>query len=151
MPASPIRVRPGSRVLMHLLNASAVENRTIALPGHEFHVLALDGNPVPNPRSVKVLTLGPGERIDAIVEMNQPGVWILGAIDDATRQGGLGVVVEFAEPAPASRSGWRRNPGSTGTTRCSAVVRCRQTARTDHRDGLRKSARWRPATSTCIR
>ena len=29
----PIRVRPGSRVLMHLLNASAVENRTIALPG----------------------------------------------------------------------------------------------------------------------
>jgi FtsP/CotA-like multicopper oxidase with cupredoxin domain len=92
----PIRVRPGSRVLMHLLNASAVENRTIALPGHEFHVLALDGNAVPNPRSVKVLTLGPGERIDAIVEMNQPGVWILGAIDEATRQSGLGVVVEYA-------------------------------------------------------
>ncbi len=29
----PIRVRPGTRVLMHLLNASAVENRTIALRG----------------------------------------------------------------------------------------------------------------------
>jgi FtsP/CotA-like multicopper oxidase with cupredoxin domain len=28
--------------------------------------------------------------------MNQPGVWILGAVDDATRQGGLGVVVEYA-------------------------------------------------------
>src|ERR1700733_7158624 len=92
----PIRVRPGSRVLMHLLNASAVENRTIALPGHEFHVLALDGNAVPNPRAVKVLTLGPGERIDALVEMNPPGVWVLAATDDATRQGGLGVVVEYA-------------------------------------------------------
>jgi FtsP/CotA-like multicopper oxidase with cupredoxin domain len=105
----PIRVRPGSRVLMHLLNASAVENRTIALPGHEFQVLALDGNAVPNPRAVKVLTLGPGERIDAMVEMNQPGVWILGAIDDATRQGGLGVVVEYAGQHRAPQ--WVAQPG----------------------------------------
>src|SRR5579862_665508 len=73
----PIRVRPGQRVLLHLLNASAVENRTIALPGHEFHVLALDGNPVPTPQNAKVITLGPGERVDALVEMNHPGVWIL--------------------------------------------------------------------------
>ena len=29
----PIRVRPGQRVLMHVLNASAIENRSIALPG----------------------------------------------------------------------------------------------------------------------
>ena len=58
----PIRVRPGSRVLMHLLNASAVENRTIALPGHEFHVLALDGNPVPNPRRQST---DPGPRASA--------------------------------------------------------------------------------------
>jgi len=91
----PVRVRTGMRVLMHLLNASAIENRTIALPGHEFHVIALDGNPVPEPRAVSVLTLGPGERIDAIVEMKQPGVWILGSTDDPTRNAGLGVVVEY--------------------------------------------------------
>jgi FtsP/CotA-like multicopper oxidase with cupredoxin domain len=106
----PIRVRPGSRVLMHVLNASAVENRTIALPGHQFHVLALDGNPVPNPRAVKVLTLGPGERIDALVEMNQPGVWILGATDDATRQNGLGVVVEYAGQHRPPQ--WTAQPGN---------------------------------------
>ena len=92
----PIRVKPGMRVLFHLLNASAVENRVIALPGHTFHVLALDGNAVPAPQAVEVLTLGPGERIDAYVEMNQPGVWILGAVDDPTRNGGLGIVVEYA-------------------------------------------------------
>jgi FtsP/CotA-like multicopper oxidase with cupredoxin domain len=92
----PIRVRPGSRVLVHLLNASAVENRQVALPGHEFHVLALDGNPVPTPQTAKVITLGPGERVDAYIEMNSPGVWILGATDDATRNAGLGVVVEYA-------------------------------------------------------
>ena len=45
----PIRVQPRQRVLMHLLNASAMENRRIALPGHQFQVLALDGNPVPTP------------------------------------------------------------------------------------------------------
>jgi FtsP/CotA-like multicopper oxidase with cupredoxin domain len=42
-----------------------------------------------------VLTLGPGERIDAYIEMNQPGVWILGSTDDATRNAGLGVIVEY--------------------------------------------------------
>ena len=92
----PIRVRQGTRLLVHLLNASAVENRTIALPGHEFHVLALDGNPVPTPQTAKVLTLGPGERIDAYIMMNRPGVWILGSTDDMARNAGLGVVIEYA-------------------------------------------------------
>jgi FtsP/CotA-like multicopper oxidase with cupredoxin domain len=92
----PIRVREGTRVLFHLLNASALENRTIALAGHEFHVIALDGNPVPTPGPAPVMTLGPGERVDAYVEMNRPGVWILGATDNGTRAAGLGVVIEYA-------------------------------------------------------
>jgi FtsP/CotA-like multicopper oxidase with cupredoxin domain len=91
----PIRVKQGQRVLVHILNASALENRQIALPGHQFQVLALDGNKVPNPKPVSVLTLGAGERIDAIVEMNQPGVWILGSTTDMERAGGLGVIVEY--------------------------------------------------------
>ena len=92
----PIRVKPGERVMFHFLNASAIENRHIALPGHKFNVVALDGNPVPVPASMDVLMLGPGERIDAIVEMNQPGVWILGAPEDPVREGGLGIVIEYA-------------------------------------------------------
>jgi len=92
----PIRVKPGERVLFHFLNASAIENRHLALPGHKFNVIALDGNPVPTPAAVDVLMLGPGERIDAMVEMNQPGVWILGAPEDPVREGGLGVVIEYA-------------------------------------------------------
>ncbi len=105
----PIRVRQGTRVLVHLLNASALENRTIALPGHEFHVLALDGNPVPVPRAAKVLTLGPGERIDAYIEMNQPGVWILGSTFDPLRMAGLGVVIEYANMHREPR--WVAQPG----------------------------------------
>jgi FtsP/CotA-like multicopper oxidase with cupredoxin domain len=92
----PIRVRQGQRVLMHLLNASAIENRNIAFPGHQFHVLALDGNPVPSPKAVDQVAIGPGERVDAYVEMNQPGIWIMGAPEDDIRNGGLGIVVEYA-------------------------------------------------------
>jgi FtsP/CotA-like multicopper oxidase with cupredoxin domain len=92
----PIRVRPGERVLFHFLNASAIENRHLALPGHKFTVIALDGNPVPVPAEVSVLMLGPGERVDAWVAMNQPGVWILGAPEDPVREGGLGIVIEYA-------------------------------------------------------
>jgi FtsP/CotA-like multicopper oxidase with cupredoxin domain len=62
--------------MFHFLNASAIEIRHIALPGHKFNVTGLDGNPVPTPAAMDVLMLGPGERIDAWVEMNQPGVWI---------------------------------------------------------------------------
>ena len=92
----PIRVKQGQRVLFHILNGSATEMRSLALPGHTFRVIALDGNPVPNPISVPVLWLGTAERVSAIVEMNHPGVWILGDLDDDDRRHGMGIVVEYA-------------------------------------------------------
>ncbi|HYM74430.1 MAG TPA: multicopper oxidase domain-containing protein [Candidatus Dormibacteraeota bacterium] len=92
----PIRVKQGDRVLFHILNGSATEIRSLALPGHSFKVVALDGNPVPNPASVPVLWLGTSERISAVVEMNHPGVWILGDLDDDDRRHGMGIVVEYA-------------------------------------------------------
>ena len=92
----PIRVQQGERVLFHVLNGSATEMRSLALPGHSFRVVALDGNPVPNPVSVPVLWLGTAERISAIVEMNHPGVWILGDLDDDDRHHGMGILVEYA-------------------------------------------------------
>jgi FtsP/CotA-like multicopper oxidase with cupredoxin domain len=92
----PIRVRQGERVMFHFLNASAIENRRLSLPGHKFNIIALDGNPVAVPAAIETLMMGPGERIDAWVEMNRPGVWIMGAPEDAVREGGLGVVIEYA-------------------------------------------------------
>lgn len=92
----PIRVKEGQRVLMHLLNASAIENRRVALAGHRLQVIALDGNPVPSPQLVDSIFLGAGERADVIVEMNQPGVWILGGSEETIRNAGLGVVVEYS-------------------------------------------------------
>lgn len=92
----PIRVRQGQRVLLHILNGSAGETRSLALPGHTFKVVALDGNPVPNPTSVPVLWIGTAERVSAIVEMNHPGVWVLGDLSDDDRERGMGIVIEYA-------------------------------------------------------
>src|SRR5215475_10261838 len=92
----PIRVKQGERVLFHILNGSATEIRSLGLPGHFFQVVALDGNPVPNPLSVPVLWIGTAERISAIVHMDHPGVWILGDLDDGDRGHGMGIVVEYA-------------------------------------------------------
>ena len=92
----PIRVRQGERVLFHVLNASATEIRSLALPGHLFRIVALDGNPVPTPAKVPVLWLGTAERISAIVEMSHPGVWVMGDLADDDRERGMGIVVEYA-------------------------------------------------------
>jgi FtsP/CotA-like multicopper oxidase with cupredoxin domain len=106
----PIRVREGERVLFRLLNASATQNVALALPGHRFTVVTLDGNPVPAQRAVDTLFLAPAERVDAIVEMNRPGVWIFGGIRDEDRQMGLGVVVEYANQSGEPQ--WTAPPSS---------------------------------------
>jgi len=92
----PLRVREGQKVMFRILNANATLLHRLALAGHRFEVTALDGNPVPAPRAVEVLELGTAERIDAIVTMRRPGVWILGDLDDHIRNAGLGMVVEYA-------------------------------------------------------
>jgi len=93
----PVRVKQGERVLFHVLNASAGETRSLALPGHSFRIVALDGNPVPREAEVPLLWLGTAERISAIVEMNHPGVWIMGDLADDDRGHGMGIVVEYAD------------------------------------------------------
>jgi FtsP/CotA-like multicopper oxidase with cupredoxin domain len=105
----PIRVREGQRVMLRILNASATQKHQIALAGHSFNVISLDGNPVPTPRPVDSLAMGPAERVDAMVTMNNPGVWILGEPDDQIRANGLGIVVEYENKSGAQ---WAR-PGST--------------------------------------
>jgi len=92
----PVRVRQGERVLFHVLNGSATEIRSLALPGHSFTVVALDGNATPTSAEVPLLWLGTAERISAIVEMNHPGVWIMGDLADDDRGHGMGIVVEYA-------------------------------------------------------
>jgi FtsP/CotA-like multicopper oxidase with cupredoxin domain len=92
----PLRVRQGERVLMHLVNTSATDPHWIAMAGHSFRVLALDGNAVPSPQTVRMLHLSPAERVCAEVEMDNPGVWVMGEVRKSVMAAGMGMVVEYA-------------------------------------------------------
>lgn len=92
----PLRVKQGERVLMHVLNSSPTEVHWIALAGHGFRIVALDGNDVQQPQTVAMLRLAPAERVSAIVEMKNPGVWILGEVRKHVQTAGMGIVIEYA-------------------------------------------------------
>jgi FtsP/CotA-like multicopper oxidase with cupredoxin domain len=51
---------------------------------------------VPAQATTPVLWLGPAERVSAIVEMNHPGVWVMGDLSDDDRTHGMGIVIEYA-------------------------------------------------------
>jgi FtsP/CotA-like multicopper oxidase with cupredoxin domain len=93
----PVRVKQGERVLLHVLNSSPTEVHWIALAGHSFQVIALDGNPVSQSRTVTMLRLAPAERVCAVVEMNAPGVWVLGEVRKHVQAAGMGIVFEYAD------------------------------------------------------
>jgi FtsP/CotA-like multicopper oxidase with cupredoxin domain len=104
----PLRVKEGQRVLFRMLNASATDEVRVALPGHRFRVIAMDGNPVPRPQDVDFLYLDIGERIDALVEMKNPGVWVFGSLKLDERAMGMGVVVEYA--GKSGEPQWQQPP-----------------------------------------
>ncbi len=92
----PIRVREGERIMFRVLNASATGTHWLALAKHEFTVVGMDGNEVPQPAKVQAVRLAPAERIDLLVEMNHPGVWVFGETRAEIRKSGMGIVVEYA-------------------------------------------------------
>jgi FtsP/CotA-like multicopper oxidase with cupredoxin domain len=92
----PLRVKSGQRVAFQILNSSATEVHWIAFAGHQFRVVALDGNNVAQPGLVSMLRLAPAERVTAVVEMNHPGVWVMGEVRKHIMAAGMGIVVEYA-------------------------------------------------------
>jgi FtsP/CotA-like multicopper oxidase with cupredoxin domain len=92
----PVKVKQGERVMMHILNSSPTEVHWISFTGHSFKVVALDGNSVAEQKAVSMLRLAPAERVSAIVEMNNPGVWVLGEVRKHVQASGMGIVVEYA-------------------------------------------------------
>lgn len=91
----PIRVKRGERIRLRIYNASPTKTFRVALPAHRFLVTHLDGYAVPVRKSVDAIELGVAERVDAIVVMDAPGVWIFGSTVASERENGLGVVIAY--------------------------------------------------------
>ena len=141
----PVRVREGQRVLFRLLNASPTENITLASRAIALRSSRWTAIRCLRRKRVDTLFLAPAERADVIVEMNRPGVWILGGIKDEDRKMGLGVVVQYANQRGEPQ--WVAPPTSAwdytvfgGARR----TRARRTARTHVRESAGRPRRLQP-------
>ncbi|MCC6315171.1 MAG: multicopper oxidase domain-containing protein, partial [Thermomicrobiales bacterium] len=70
-------IRPGQTQRWRLANMSANSHFHLQLDGHQFHVIANDGNALPETRPVDTLMLAPGQRADALVQAAEPGRYAL--------------------------------------------------------------------------
>jgi FtsP/CotA-like multicopper oxidase with cupredoxin domain len=104
----PLRVKQGQHILLHVLNSSPTEVHWVAFAGHTFRVVALDGNTVPTPKEVPMLRLAPAERVSALVEMNNPGVWVLGEVRKHVQSLGMAIAVEYENRGGPAR--WQQPP-----------------------------------------
>jgi suppressor of ftsI len=72
-----ISIRPGETQRWRILNASANPFFHLALAGHQFHLIEVDGNPLPRRETVDELLLGPGERGTVLIQGDAAGVYEL--------------------------------------------------------------------------
>ena len=75
---TPITVRRGQRVRIRWINISGENMHTMHTHGHYQRIVARDAQPVSAWDLQDTVMLGPGQRIDVIVDANQiPGNWLV--------------------------------------------------------------------------
>lgn len=68
-----LAVRSGERVRLRLINAASARIFRLQLPDHTLNVVAFDGQAV-KPRELDTVLLGPGMRVDLVIDfMHKPG------------------------------------------------------------------------------
>jgi FtsP/CotA-like multicopper oxidase with cupredoxin domain len=90
--AEAIDVRRGERVRLRLLNAASARIFQLAIAGHAMNVIAYDGQGV-EPHVVDNVLLGPGMRVDLVIDFLQPAGSF--EVADAHRHS-LGPIARFA-------------------------------------------------------
>ena len=76
---TPIDIEQGETILIRFINAGTSAFHPMHLHGHNFKVVAMDGNPIPaaSVETRNTITVHPGETADILVEANNPGPWLL--------------------------------------------------------------------------
>lgn len=97
-PASePIKVKEGDRVRLRLINAGTSTIHPMHLHGHQFKVVAVDGNPVPEIAQLlrNTVTVHPGETYDIEFMAKNPGIWLFHCHELHHADGGMIVPVIY--------------------------------------------------------
>ncbi len=75
---TPIGVRKGQRVRIRWINISGESMHTMHTHGHYQQIVARDAQPVTYRDIEDTVLLGPGQRVDVIIDANQrPGTWVV--------------------------------------------------------------------------
>jgi manganese oxidase len=102
----PLEVKQGDKVRIRLINASASTTHPMHLHGHQFKIVAEDGNPVPETaqRTKNTITLNPGETYDIEVIADNPGVWAFHCHELHHAGSGMVTIVQYeGVQAPVSQ------------------------------------------------
>lgn len=68
-------IQKGQRVLLRLVNASAEDYHAITLDGYTLTIVAEDGQPLPDPQQVSVVSIAPSETLDVDFTATRAGDW----------------------------------------------------------------------------
>ncbi|MEK7643640.1 MAG: multicopper oxidase domain-containing protein [Patescibacteria group bacterium] len=75
----PVMVKKGEKILIRFINAGTAAYHPMHMHGHNFTVVAKDGNLIPKVarETRNTITIQPGETVDILVDANNPGPWML--------------------------------------------------------------------------
>ena len=112
----PLRVKKGDVLRLRLFAVSS--HVAFHAHGHDMLVTHKDGLPIPEPYYADVVPMMPGERIDVIIEMNNPGLWINhdhieAHVSNAGKApGGAVFIIEYEEIEQPDWYVWKDKPGN---------------------------------------
>lgn len=95
-----IRVREGETVLIRFINAGTAEFHPMHLHGHNFDVVALDGNSLSSRERRNTITIHPGETADILVSADNPGNWLLHCHHVHHADSGMVMLFEYEDFKP---------------------------------------------------
>ncbi len=90
----PITVNQGDKVKLRVLNPSSATIYTLSMAGHRLTITHTDGRPV-KPVETDVLRIGMGERYDVEFVANNPGYWLLAAMEQGLGEGELRIPIRY--------------------------------------------------------
>jgi FtsP/CotA-like multicopper oxidase with cupredoxin domain len=94
---TPLKVKQGERVRVRLINVGTTAFHPIHLHGHQFKIVATDGNPVPFGLELtkNTITVMPGETYDIEFVASNPGTWVLHCHELHHAGGGMVTLVQY--------------------------------------------------------
>ena len=91
----PLRVKPGERVRLRIINASSEHTHVVRLAGHRLHLTQTDGNQLSAAVEVDAIPIAPAERYDVLLVADRPGAWWLQCTQPGHAAAGERMVVVY--------------------------------------------------------